>query len=137
MFGRGTRNSATSQGTPHHQVLLVEDDPNLREALEEYVASMGFEVCSAADGDQAMELIIHEGLRPGLVLLDLRLPVMSGWELLSAFDRSQPLAQIPCVVITGVDDHGLGDRRQTTVLRKPFALSDLARELRRWAPGPT
>jgi CheY-like chemotaxis protein len=114
-------------------LLLVEDDELLREVLERYTRDLGFDVRAAADGEEAMELVIEEAFRPQVLLLDLRMPTMSGWELLAAFERSDPLAQIPCVVMTGVEKHGLELRRRTSVLRKPFAVSDLRRELSRWS----
>lgn len=120
-------------------ILLVEDDRPLREVLAEYLEDLGFAVATAGDGDEALELIVSEGLRPAILVLDLKMPVMNGWELLAAFDRSDVLASIPCVVITGVTAHGLQDRPGTTVLNKPFTTSELVRQLRRLqeeAPAP-
>jgi CheY-like chemotaxis protein len=116
-------------------LLLVEDDEAFREVLAEYTQDLGFEVHAAADGEEAMELIIRDALRPSLLLLDLRMPTMNGWELLAAFDRSDVLMHIPCVVMTGVPSPGLDGRRLTTILHKPFAISDLRHELDRWRRG--
>jgi CheY-like chemotaxis protein len=124
------------QRQPHvvaPSLLLVEDDESLRGVLEEYTRDLGFRVQAAADGEEAMELIIGGRTPPDIVLLDLMMPGMNGWELLAALDRSDQLAHTPCVVMTGVPNAGLEHRGRTSLLRKPFAVSDLRQELRRWS----
>jgi CheY-like chemotaxis protein len=69
---------------------------------------------------------------PTVILLDLRMPTMDGWDLLEVLDRDRRLAAIPRVVITGERGHGLGDHARTSVLLKPFASADLVREIWRW-----
>ena len=116
---------------PRPLLLLVEDDPLLREALADYGTDLGFQVHAAADGIEAMELIVSDDLRPVVIVLDLIMPSMDGWQLLAALERCDPLRPIPCIVITGVKQHGLEHRHSTAVLPKPFALCDLTRELQR------
>lgn len=115
-------------------LLLVEDDDLLREVLEGFLEEQGFEVHPAGDGAQALALIRSGGLRPVVIVLDLRMPAMSGWELLRILDRDEDLADVPRVVITGDRRHGLDDTRpeRTTVLIKPFSSSDLVSAVWRW-----
>jgi CheY-like chemotaxis protein len=64
---------------PPFSILLVEDDFDVREALVETLRDRGYEVESASDGEQALH-ILQGGARPGLILLDLMMPRMSGSE---------------------------------------------------------
>jgi chemosensory pili system protein ChpA (sensor histidine kinase/response regulator) len=117
---------------PGKALLLVEDDELLREVLEQFLREHGFEVHAAGDGVEALEIIISDGVRPAVIVLDLRLPSLNGWELVEVLDSDRLLSAVPIVVITGASSPGLNARGRTSVLRKPFASSDLVRELRRW-----
>ena len=59
-------------------VLVVEDDPDVRSALNDLLEAEGYEVETASNGKEALERLAEH--RPGLVLLDLMMPVMSGWD---------------------------------------------------------
>ena len=118
-----------------NELLLVEDDDLLRDVLEEFLSECGFVVHPAGSGTEALELIISDGLRPQVVVTDLRLPGVNGWELLEVLDQDRRLAAVPRIVITAVPDPGIASGDRTTVLRKPFASCDLVGELRRLCPG--
>ena len=64
-------------------VLVVDDDPDIRETLRDVIEMEGFAVVTAADGREAMDRL-RMGLRPSLIVLDLMMPRMSGWDLLTA-----------------------------------------------------
>ena len=83
-------------------VLVVEDDPSLRQALSDILRARGFRVRQAADGAAALSMIA--GRPPGLVLLDLGLPEVDGYEVLDRLRESG--RSIPVIVVTGMD---LGD----------------------------
>jgi CheY-like chemotaxis protein len=112
-------------------LLLVEDDAFLRDILEGFLADMGFDVHAAADGDEALELIVSGEVRPNVIVLDLGLPRLNGWELLAVLDRDRHLASVPRVVITGFTDPGVARAPRTSVLHKPFDSAELVRELHR------
>jgi len=83
----------------HRRVLVVEDDADLREALVGLLVAEGHEVEGVGDGRAALESM--RARRPDVVVLDLMLPIMDGWEVL-AVQRSEPgLAEIPVVVVSG------------------------------------
>jgi len=82
------------------KILLVEDSKFLRLAMERALARAGYEMSSAADGDEAL-LTAREKL-PDLILLDMLLPKMSGPEVLLALKKDPSTKQIPVVVITGM-----------------------------------
>src|SRR5919206_1695644 len=85
------------------EVLVVEDDFAIRETLRELLEDEGYRVAWAANGKEALARL-HERA-PRVILLDLMMPVMDGWEFRVAQQRDPALASIPVVVISA--DHGL------------------------------
>lgn len=107
-------------------VLIVEDDADVRETMAEVLESEGFAVQSAREGREALELL-HGGARPDLILLDLMMPGMNGWELRAELDQQRDLAAIPVIVVSAMDpgpDRG-SVLRAAGFLKKPFTLSSL------------
>jgi len=99
------------------KILLAEDSKFLRLATERALARAGYEVWSAADGEEALRLA-REKL-PDLILLDMLLPKMSGPDVLAALQKDSLTKAIPVVVITGMSEKN-ADR-----LRKDGALGFL------------
>ena len=89
-------------GAPEADVLIVEDDPDVRAAMIAIVEMGGYSVVAAEDGWQAMQLL-KAGLRPRLILLDLMLPRMSGREFREAQLRDEALGSIPVVLCSALD----------------------------------
>jgi two-component system, chemotaxis family, chemotaxis protein CheY len=92
-----------------HTVLLVEDDVAAREPLEELLRLEGLAVQIAGDGAEAHEQL-RGGARPCVILLDLRMPGMDGYEFRAEQMRDPALARIPVVVLSGdalVDEKAL------------------------------
>jgi two-component system, chemotaxis family, chemotaxis protein CheY len=84
-------------------ILVVDDDPDVREVLQQFLTLEGYEVSTAANGREALERL-HTGQLPGLILLDLMMPEMDGFAF-RAQQRSDPaLAPIPVVIITAGHD---------------------------------
>ncbi len=111
-------------------VLVVEDDPDLLELMATIVADAGWRVVTAADGLEALERIAEE--LPGLVLLDMRMPRMSGGEFAREFRRRHGDA-CPIVVVTAAED---ARRRAEEIgaqgwLSKPFDIDDVVRTVER------
>jgi CheY-like chemotaxis protein len=112
-------------------VLVVDDDPDIRETLREVIEAEGYAVETAANGRAALEALIM-GLNPSLIVLDLMMPSMSGWDVLGAIRGDRALADIPVAVVSAS-----GSRTPppgaTHFLRKPIdldALLDLVRDPR-------
>jgi CheY-like chemotaxis protein len=85
-------------------VLLVEDDDVNRCELRDLLLEEGYRVVEAANGKQALDYLIDRfRRRPALILLDLSMPVMTGWELLVILKSYVRLAEIPVVLLSGVD----------------------------------
>lgn len=83
------------------QVLVVDDDRAIRESLGMLLQLEGYDVALAENGARALEIIREEG-SPRLMLLDLMMPVMSGWEYLVLAEEDQTLSRIPVVVISAM-----------------------------------
>jgi CheY-like chemotaxis protein len=81
------------------QVLIVEDDRDTREMLERFLQFEGFEVRTAANGEAALHSL-HTGGSPCVILLDLMMPVMNGWQFREAQAQDPELAGIPVIVVT-------------------------------------
>lgn len=112
-------------------VLVVDDDPAQRDGLAEVLETRGYSVAQAANGWEALELAIAE--RPTMILLDLNMPVMDGWEVLHALKGSGSLRNIPVVVLTGDPDAP----NDITLMAKPYGIDQLLGHVARvLAPTP-
>jgi len=109
-------------------ILLVEDDRDSREALAFILEEAGHTVASAGNGREALELL-DEDEPPDLILLDLMMPVMNGWEFLGERKRRPRLASIPVMVLTAA---ALDDKLRdfdVTYVRKPVDGGQLVRRI--------
>ena len=113
------------------RVLIVDDELDIRETISEVLGFEGHEVFSASDGEQA--LVRCRQLKPDLILLDLMMPGMNGWDFRRAQLRDPEIAAIPVVVVSAVGRSG--DLSASGFLPKPFGLDDLLAVVRRTALG--
>lgn len=116
-------------------ILVVDDDPDLREFLRLTLTSMGFEVTSAANGREALDVL--EGYDPDLILLDMKMPVMDGWEFCRTLEGRD--ARPPIVVLTAAPDPACraAEAHADGWLGKPFEYEELEMAVRRFAARPT
>lgn len=116
----------SAQPVPAHRILLVDDDTDIRRTLAEILEDSGYAVTGAANGRDALAVLQTE--KPCIILLDLMMPVMDGYEFLAEQSQQPPLASIPVIVITA----GAGVRPGITapVLSKPIHLEKLMAALR-------
>lgn len=110
---------ADTAGGAH--VLVVDDDPEVRDALADALREHGYSVSAAADGYEALEAIQQR--RPDLVVTDLMMPSMNGWELLGALHEDPELATIPTLIISARREARI--ERALPVLPKPLDLDTL------------
>jgi CheY-like chemotaxis protein len=103
-------------------VLVVEDDPDMQVALAELLGGIGHSVRRAGHGQEALALLAS-GWRPQLVLLDMVMPVMDGFEFLARKKAIAALESIPVVVISATAVPPIDGVRQ--VLRKPVEVAEL------------
>ena len=104
------------------EIMVVDDDLNVREALTDFLGDEGFRVRDAVDGADALEQLARlRTLRdlPALLILDLAMPVMDGYQLLAQIQKDRQLSPIPIVVLSAtIDREGLPEH--ITPLRKPI-----------------
>ncbi len=101
------------------RILLVEDDTAIRETIAELLSDEGYRVTSAANGAEALALL-EASDAPSLILLDLMMPVMNGWELRRALHDDPRLASVPVVVISASRDAESRTADAAAFLAKPF-----------------
>jgi CheY-like chemotaxis protein/two-component sensor histidine kinase len=87
-------------------VLVVDDEPDTRDLLQRYLIKQGFRVFAAANGEQGLELARR--VHPDAITLDVMMPGMDGWAVLSTLKADPQLAEIPVVVLSILDDRNLG-----------------------------
>lgn len=113
-------------------VLVVEDDDDLREVVTQTLQRNGYVTLSARDGEEALELLQRDPL-PALVLLDLMMPRMSGWEFRRRQLADQRLARLPVVVMTATQTLDEAAIQADGLLRKPLSFAGLLATVRRYA----
>ena len=122
-----------SQASPA-TILLVDDDPAVREVTAAMVEDLGYAVIEANDGAAALDLL-SKGLRVDLMLADFAMPGMTGAELAAAVAASRP--GLPVLLVTGnADERALAAVGEDRLVLKPFRTEDLARKMRMALGGP-
>jgi CheY-like chemotaxis protein len=104
-------------------VLVVDDDPDIREMLRFVLETAGYSVYLAENGKEALELLLRTEPPPGLILLDLMMPIMSGDEMLLALRAIHSLRAIPVTIVTA--SVTAMPREASGLLRKPVDLDAL------------
>ena len=100
-------------------VLVIDDDPDARDLITRCLSKQGFRVLSSASGEAG--LLLAKELLPDAITLDVMMPSMDGWAVLSALKADRDLADIPVIMLTFLDDpnHGL-ELGAAEYLRKPL-----------------
>lgn len=109
-------------------VLIVDDDRDIRRSLAEVLEDEGYRVMQANNGQEALELLRKkEGLEPCVILLDITMPIMDGWQFRSEQASDPGIADIPVVVLTadGRAKDKAAKMRAFAGLSKPVTLDRL------------
>jgi two-component system chemotaxis response regulator CheY len=111
-------------------VLVVDDDPDILEALAEILEAEGFEVWRAKNGREALDRLNPR--LPDLILLDLMMPVMDGWEFSQKLREKEDARKLPIIVLSADRNVGPKAREIGAIghLAKPFELTDLLQMVR-------
>jgi two-component system chemotaxis response regulator CheY len=119
------------------RVLVVDDDKGIREFVRTVLSDEGYDVAEATDGQQALDRVAQR--RPDVILLDMRMPVMDGWEFARTY-REQPGPHAPIVIVTAALDVAKDAKEigANGFLAKPFQLDDLLQLVQQHsAPAPS
>jgi len=120
---------ANRNPTGARTVLLVEDDLDIRDVLQDALEREGYDVVPAANGKQALDyMTMNDPAVTDLVILDLMMPLVSGWEVLDRMASDARLADIPVIVVSAMVREK--PARAQTLIRKPFQLETLASAVR-------
>ena len=119
--------SAGDRGT----VLIVDDDADTRSGLSELLVGEGYRVLTAGNGQEALASLRRMETRPAVILLDLMMPVMNGWEFLAERARDARLSGTPVILISGqADAHKTASEFGLAgCIEKPVALANLLRAM--------
>jgi len=113
---------------PARAVLVVDDDELIRATLGDFLRDEGFRALLASDGAQALSLLGPGSPQPSLIILDLGMPNMDGWQFLERQAKAPRLSAIPVIVVTA---DRIANAGAATVLRKPLHLDQLAAAIER------
>lgn len=112
-------------------VMIVDDDPDIREAMADFLDLEGYRVVAATNGAEALTLLRGPRELPCVILLDLMMPVMTGEDVLDALEQDRELSGVPVVVVTA-SPRPLNHR--VPVLLKPIQPELLLAEVSRHCP---
>jgi two-component system cell cycle response regulator DivK len=123
--------AAASESAP--LILVIDDVEDNRDVYEQFLRHAGFRVALAADGEDGLAKAVT--LQPNVIVLDLGLPLLDGWEVARRLKDSQPTKTIPLIALTG---HVTKESRDRAVAAgvdeyctKPCAPTDLVATIRR------
>lgn len=106
-------------------VLVIEDDHDIRETFRQLLEMEGYKVAVACNGQEGLDILKRIGA-PGVILLDLMMPVMNGWEFLAVQKEDPALKDIPVVIVTASGgDQDSAATSAAKYMKKPIELQTL------------
>lgn len=118
---------------PERTVLIVEDDVDTREMLGRFLELEGFSVETAENGRKALERL-QAGADPCVIVLDLMMPVMDGWQFRKAQVQSDDFAGIPVIVVSAAGRERIRQIDANVYLSKPVDLEELLARIGDYCP---
>src|SRR4051812_7004066 len=111
----------SESATCHNPILVVEDDPDIRDAIRSVLEDEGYKVNTAVNGRDGLDAL-SKMPPPCLILLDMMMPVMSGYEFLAHLRRQEHLAPIPVIVVSAWPTDKETTKATQGFVRKPVDL---------------
>ena len=115
----------------HCPVLIVEDDSDLREMMAQLLTLEGFHSAAVANGKEALRYL-SSGDTPNVILLDLMMPVMDGWEFRRVQQADPVLSRVPTIVLSALDQSRAYDLKPAAFLKKPLDFDRLLQLVREY-----
>ena len=114
------------------KILVIDDEVNIQKLTKANLNASGYEVFIAADGEEGLRLAQFK--HPNLILLDLRMPGMSGWDVLMVLKANRKLRRIPVVIMTATvpetEAYRVRGMRTMGYVLKPFSADELIDKIR-------
>lgn len=112
---------------PRPTVLVVDDDPDIRDTIADVLGDEGYPVELASNGREALDVLGTGEAKPGLILLDLMMPELDGWGFMAEVEKVPRLAAIPVIVFSAhsVNAEAVSALKVRGFLRKPLRLHEL------------
>jgi CheY-like chemotaxis protein len=121
----------TKNDAPCSGILIVDDDPDIRDSLKEVLEDEGYTVNSVSNGREALDYLRKTPEHPCVILLDLMMPVMDGWQFRREQKQDPTIAGIPLIVITATGKRPVLVDADELVM-KPLDLSRLFEAIERY-----
>jgi PAS domain S-box-containing protein len=122
---KGTNPLMPAPKPNNNTILIIDDDAVVRELLQNYLKKLGYQVVSAESGQQGIELA--KQIQPQAITLDVMMPGMDGWMVLSEMKKEPQLANIPVIIISLVEDKSIGySLGAAEYLTKPINRNELS-----------
>ena len=104
----------------HCPVLIVEDDADLRDMMAQLLSLEGYDAATVANGSEALQYLHRDIAKPHVILLDLMMPVMDGWEFRQRMKADPEIAKLPVIVLSALDPSKARDVDAAAFLKKPL-----------------
>src|SRR5579885_1863583 len=123
--GHGTQTPAPELAPGIDTILVIDDDASVRDLMSRFLTKLGFNVVAAGSGDEGLRLARQ--IMPRVITLDVMMPGINGWDVLSELKADPELSQIPVIMVTIVDNEVMGlDMGASNYLVKPIDRERLA-----------
>ena len=120
-----------SSAVAHCPILIVEDDADLREMMAQLLTLEGYRANTVANGREALEYL-SQGDKPDVILLDLMMPVMDGWEFRRQQQADAQISKVPVIVLSALDQNRASDVNADAFLKKPLDFDRLLELVRQY-----
>ena len=113
------------------KILLIDDDPMIHDLIKHYLSPQGYSIISSKNGIEGIE--VAKEIHPDVIVLDVMMPEMDGWEAIGKLKKDSELAKIPVIMMTMVDHRNFGTRLGASdYLLKPINLKQLSTVLQKY-----
>ena len=116
------------------KIMVVDDEPDILTTVGQMLEMSGFEVIQAVDGKECLRKLDELAINPDLILLDIMMPDVSGWDVAAKIKENPKWSNIPIVFLTAKGDTmsiGLGGMASEDYIVKPFDVKDLISRIQR------
>jgi excisionase family DNA binding protein len=126
--GAASSTRARKPARRDHVVMVIDDEALVRDTLGDYLTDEGYRVLLATNGAHALKLLATAAIKPSVILLDLKMPDVDGWQFRELQLRDTSMKAIPVIVLTGTPNAAVRDA--AAVLRKPLRLPVIAKAIK-------